>query len=57
MCSVRGPKSIVDIDISKCGELLAQCGFIGFLGIGASKTFKAVATEPIDLWRSRPVNT
>ena len=30
---------------------------LGLLGITRSKTFTAVATEPVDEWRSRPVNT
>lgn len=30
---------------------------LGLLGITATKTFTAVATEPVDEWRSRPVNT
>ena len=30
---------------------------LGLLGITGTKTFTAVATEPVDEWRSRPVNT
>lgn len=30
---------------------------LGLLGIPATKTFTAVATEPVDNWRSRPTNT
>ena len=31
-------------------------GDLGLLALG-NKTFTAVATEPVDIWRSRPVNT
>lgn len=30
---------------------------LGLLAIPANKTFTAVATEPIDNWRSRPINS
>jgi TadE-like protein len=30
---------------------------LGLLSLGTAKTFVAVATEPVDTWRSRPVNT
>ena len=30
---------------------------LGLLSLGTAKTFIAVATEPIDTWRSRPVNS
>ena len=30
---------------------------LGLLAIPATKTFTAVATEPVDTWRSRPVNS
>lgn len=30
---------------------------LGLLAIPATKTFTAIATEPVDNWRSRPINT
>ena len=30
---------------------------LALLSLGADKTFVAVATEPVDTWRSRPVNS